>query len=396
MRLRALDGLRGVAAMIVVLHHSALLNAGVSDVYLDPTRPVVPGSFAAIVTRTPLQLLFSGEEAVLIFFVLSGLVVALPPLSRSDFSWLAYYPRRLIRLLLPVAAAVALSLIVISVSLHDPSTAPSGWAAGSSFARIDWYEAIRNVDVLIGGATYDNPLWSLRYELLFSVLLPLYVLVGALIGRRWWALALGLAAAIVVGATVQDPNWVYLPVFMFGTMMAARLADLSSLGRRKPAARGQLVLGIAAVLLGVVLLEARWELTPLRPGSQTVATAAQLLSVLGAALIVVVVVAWAPLGRALEVRPIQWLGRISFSLYLVHVPILIATAWFLRGLAWYWTPVVAIPAALLIAALFTRFVEGPSHRLSQRVGRAVARRLGPGSDQGTTNPPETGTGTETG
>jgi peptidoglycan/LPS O-acetylase OafA/YrhL len=64
------------------------------------------------------------------------------------------------------------------------------------------------------------------------------------------------------------------------------------------------------------------------------------------------------------------------------VPILIATAWFMRGLAWYWTPVVAIPVALLVAALFAQFVEGPSHRLSQRVGRAVERRLGADSEHG--------------
>jgi len=205
--------------------------------------------------------------------------------------------------------------------------------------------------------------------------------VAALIGRWWWALALGAGAAIVVGATVQDPNWVYLPVFLLGTMMAARLSDVGSLGRTL-SARGRVLFGGAALVLGVVLLEARWELTPLRPGSQTLTTAAQLLATFGAALIVLVAVAWPSFARVLELRPIQWLGRISFSLYLVHVPILIATAWFMRSLAWYWTPVVAIPAALLIAALFERFVEGPSHRLSQRVGRAVARRAGPAAGQG--------------
>jgi peptidoglycan/LPS O-acetylase OafA/YrhL len=306
--------------------------------------------------------------------VLSGLAVALPPLNRGDFDWRAYYPRRMIRLLLPVTASIVLAVIVISVSLHDPSTAPSGWAAESSFGGIHWRDATRDLDVLVSSDAYNNPLWSLRYELLFSILLPLYVVVAAFAGRWWWAVTIGAGIAIGAGLLIGDANWVYLPVFLLGTLMAARLAGLQSLGRNRLPPRWRLVLGIALLLLGIALLEARWELTPLRPGSESLMSATQLLSVFGAALIVLVAIAWAPFARFLELRFVQWLGRISFSLYLVHVPILIATAWFLHGIAWYWTPVVAVPVAVLVAVLFARFVEGPSHRLSQRVGRAVARR----------------------
>jgi len=375
-RLRGLDGLRGIAAVIVLLHHCALMNAGVSDVYLDPSLPVAPGSFAAIVTRTPLQLFFSGEEAVLIFFVLSGLVVAIPPLARADFDWTAYYPRRIVRLLLPVAASVLLAVIVISTSLHDPSAAPSTWAAASTFPAIDWHEAVRDVDVLIGTAPYNNALWSLRFELLFSILLPVYVVVAAVAGRWWWAVAFGAAFAIALGAVVGDPFLLYLPIFLLGTIMAAHLSRLPALGVGRIPGRWRGVLGAVALILGVVLLEARWESAPFGTGSRAVASVVQVLEVLGAALIVLVAVAWAPFARFLELRFVQWLGRISFSLYLVHLPILIAVGWFLRAIPWYWTPVVTIPLAVLAAALFARFVEGPSHRLSQRVGRAVTRRLG--------------------
>jgi peptidoglycan/LPS O-acetylase OafA/YrhL len=65
---------------------------------------------------------------------------------------------------------------------------------------------------------------------------------------------------------------------------------------------------------------------------------------------------------------VQWLGRISFSLYLTHDPIVVAVNTLLPiGMAW-WTPVIAIPLALVVAVLFFRFVEAPAHRLAKQVG----------------------------
>jgi peptidoglycan/LPS O-acetylase OafA/YrhL len=203
------------------------------------------------------------------------------------------------------------------------------------------------------------------------------VVIAAQFGRGWWVGIVGVAATIAVGAAVGDDNLLYLPMFLLGTLIAARLPALSDFGSTHLSGRRKAVIAASILLVGVLLLEARWELNPLRPGGDALIAQAHLPAVFGAGLIVLVSVIWTPFAHFLELRIVQWLGRISFSLYLVHVPILIATAWFLRGIAWYWTPVVAIPIALLVATLFTRFIERPSHRLSQWIGRTVARRLPP-------------------
>jgi peptidoglycan/LPS O-acetylase OafA/YrhL len=80
--------------------------------------------------------------------------------------------------------------------------------------------------------------------------------------------------------------------------------------------------------------------------------------------------------RFLERPAVQFLGRISFSLYLVHVPVLVALTYLVGDWNWFLLPPLGIPLVLLVAWLFFRFVEQPTHRFaraaSKRATRAVA------------------------
>lgn len=102
----------------------------------------------------------------------------------------------------------------------------------------------------------------------------------------------------------------------------------------------------------------------------------------GASIVVLLAIHW-PVARGfLESRPSHWLGKRSFSLYLVHEPILIAIVFALGGHPdRTLTLVTAILAALVVADLFHRAVEAPSLRLSRLVGRRDARpiEVAPGS-----------------
>lgn len=79
-RLRELDGLRGLAALIVLFYHISLTYPSLAAPYY--AQPV-EGPLAFALTYTPLHLLRDGRMAVYIFFVLSGLVLALPVLARG-------------------------------------------------------------------------------------------------------------------------------------------------------------------------------------------------------------------------------------------------------------------------------------------------------------------------
>lgn len=124
-RLRSLDGLRGIAALVVLVHHSLLVVPTMAVGYFGARPP--GGTLSWWMTYTPLHLLWEGTEAVYVFFVLSGVVLALPFLRDRHQRWSGYYPRRLLRLYLPVIAAVILGTAIAVISQRRPHDAASLW-----------------------------------------------------------------------------------------------------------------------------------------------------------------------------------------------------------------------------------------------------------------------------
>jgi peptidoglycan/LPS O-acetylase OafA/YrhL len=129
------------------------------------------------------------------------------------------------------------------------------------------------------------------------------------------------------------------------------------------------------LVVGVLALIAYWLIRPFADSHTYFAAGLRSVSMLGAVLIVVVAAMWGPIIRLLSTRIVQWLGRISFSLYLVHVPILMTFNAFLGPKLWWLSAMCTVVIALGVAELFARFIEQPAHRLSQRTGRAFSRRI---------------------
>ncbi|MBW8871389.1 MAG: acyltransferase, partial [Leifsonia sp.] len=89
---------------------------------------------------------------------------------------------------------------------------------------------------------------------------------------------------------------------------------------------------------------------------------------------VVSALGWKPLRAVLETRPIQFSGTISFSLYLVHVPILIFSTYLFADRPWYVGPLFGIPLAVLVAVAFTWLIEKRSHGWSKAAGQWASDR----------------------
>jgi peptidoglycan/LPS O-acetylase OafA/YrhL len=365
-RLRALDGVRGVAAVVVVIYHVSLI-----------ARPFATGGGRAEavwtgVTESPLKLLFAGTEAVLVFFVLSGLVVALPLLRRST-SWAAFFASRLVRLYVPVWGALVFAVALIALVPRREGAVSSGeWIDEANASSVSVGSFLREASLT--PASYDivNTLWSLRWELVFTALLPVAIGVALLVRRSLVALVItGLAAAAttVIGRVLGVDALVYLPVFLLGTLVAVRLDDLLAWARLRPRPLLWSVVGSVSALL----LIASWLARPFAPPRTIVSEVLWGLAGLGALGLVIVAVCSPALDRLLSARVPQWAGRVSFSLYLVHVPVL-ATIAYAVGDRWWWVVgLVGVPLSLVIAELFFRFVERPSHGLARRTGRVVGR-----------------------
>lgn len=370
-RIPALDGLRGIAALVVVIHHCMLTVPELSKSVTDAHAHDV-GSLTWWVTHTPVHLLWDGTEAVFVFFVLSGFVLSLPIAEGRGAAWMAYYPRRLCRLYIPAAAGLVLALLTVAVVARPTHVHDSGWVAMHAAQPHGLAQALRALLLVGGSSVLDTPLWSLKWEVVFSVCLPLYVL-GSRVFQGWWPLkTAGLLALIAIGEDVGSGILLYLPMFALGSLMAFERTRLTTLCAR---IGGKLWCVVAVV--GLLLVNSWWTVYASTSHAHWlvyVAGLARSLSVVGAIMVIGVAMHWSAAGGALNSRPIRWLGKRSFSLYLVHEPILIAIVFSLGGnppLAL--TLALTIPAALVAAELFRRVAEEPALRLSRLIGRWVDR-----------------------
>ncbi|MGY1716408.1 acyltransferase family protein [Geodermatophilus sp. SYSU D01106] len=356
-RYAALDGLRGLAALVVVVHHVLLITPP-----LDGQDGDVP-LWAWSLTHTPLHLLWAGDEAVVLFFVLSGFVLTLPFDREGRPSWLAYYPRRVVRLYLPALVSLGFSLLTMLLVTRRHVEDSSAWL-DAHVLPITLSDVGHDAALLAGTGWYDSPLWSLQWEVAFSLLLPVYLL-----GRRFrhlaWPLAAVAALLSVVGAQVQVDALHHLPVFAVGVFMALGRAQLADLGRRVRGAWWW-VLDVAAVLL----VTGAWTVD--LPG-----TGEGLLPIVGSALTIFLFLEQRGAVRFGSCRPVHWVGVRSFSLYLVHEPIVVAVANALDSSDPRIVLAVSLPLSLLVAALFYRAVERPSHRLANALGRRLGDRPRP-------------------
>lgn len=365
-RIGSLDGLRGVAALVVVVHHILLASwPALADGYFG--RAPRRWSTAWWLFGTPLHIFWAGPEAVIVFFVLSGFVLALPA-ARCGGGWfdLGYYPKRLIRLYLPVWAALVVAVgcreLEPRVKLPGSSIWLQSHAVPMSLHGTLVQASLRDT----GTFALDPVLWSLHWEVLYSVLLPI-ALVPALLTRRRPVIASGIAVAAVfltgLGSTQGDARLTYLPMFVVGSVLAFHWHRLTgAVSPLRSAGRWTLV------VLAVCLLTANYWM-PASVGRGTAAAAAMA----GAVLALMFAMAHP---HPLERRTTSWLGSRSYSLYLVHEPIVVTLAFAMGG-----RPSVplllacALPLALGAAEIFWRTAENPSVRVATAAATATKALL---------------------
>lgn len=361
-RISSLDGLRGLAAGIVLIHHASLI----AQPWLDPAG-------WALLTQSPLKLLLAGSEAVMVFFVLSGLVVALPAL-RPGFSWARYFPARLVRLYVPVIAALGAASLLVHAIPRDASTMPAdSWMQSAQATTVSAGDVLSQMTLMRSTYPIDNVLWSLRWELFFSLLLPVYLWVALRVRRFVVPVAVLTVVLMFVGRATGNAALAYLPVFLLGTLIAVRFPELRARAARPRVRRALPWLAVAAC----TMLIASWLTRPLTAGT-IAADVLWALAGAGAALLVILAVVWPRAQRALDTRPMQWLGRVSFSLYLVHAPILATLCYLFGAEQWWLACLLGLPLSLAVAALFHALVERQAQDLARRagaIGAALAERV---------------------
>ncbi len=330
-----IEGLRGIAVALVVLFHAGL---------------PIPGGFIGVD----------------VFFVISGFLITgllLREHERSGRVSLSNFYARRIRRLLPAATVVLFATLAAAFvfigPLDRPSVMADGAASALSLANIRFALEEGNYFAAISQPSPFLHFWSLSVEEQFYLVWPALLLFAARGRRRWVGAVLVavLAASFAANIYFTDTSigWAFysLPTRAWQLALGGLLAVAgTSFGRlpRLPAAVAGWV-AIAGLVAAAMLINER---TPY-PG----------VAALGPALAAAVLIASGTRSPGpavlLSTSPIRFLGRISYSLYLWHWPILIlvplavGTSFPAEG-----RPVLAL-AAVVTAWASWRFVEEPFH-----------------------------------
>ncbi len=376
-RLRSLDGLRGLAAFVVVVHHTLLTVPNLAESYRGGS---VHGMAARLFAFSPLHLIWSGGEAVILFFVLSGYVLCLPYAQGRTLSFVGYYPKRVARLYIPVFAAVAGAVALRSLFWHP---VPNGsWWLNLHAVRVSASDIVRDSTLVAGaGSPTINVLWSLQWEVIFSLLLPVFLFAIRAIRTRPLLLLGTVFVSGSLGATHPSLPMalLYLPVFALGTWMAIEHRSIGRVAQSVLRGRFHAEAGLVGTAACIALLTLRWTIRGWPPFPPRVAIALEAVTwsstLVGSALAIVLALYHERWQAILQNCVLQWLGARSFSLYLVHEPLVVALAFATKTTRNPWLfALIAISGALIAAEVFWQLVERNAIAFANRVGRYSDQR----------------------
>ena len=362
--IKALSGLRIVAAVWVVLFHFRPL-----------LEQAVPGFRSALA-----PLLDCGAQGVDLFFILSGFVLTWNYLDRmgESFSWrstLHFLWLRLSRVWPVYLVTMHLAALWIIFTLnvgHVPSEAAGSLTAMNyvrQFVLVQlWFAPY------FDGTSWDGPAWSISAEWLAYLLFGALVLVIFRIARAtrargliYLAAAASLPPVVLLMATgLFYTPWSWLPriimQFTAGALVCAAVRKL------QPSDRARTGAGIASLLLAATIIGILYWLdaNPI----PTIYDSAGLVDVLFVPLVLTLAIGAGTLPALLSLRPVVYLGHVSFSLYMVHELVHTTWNWMVlqfelrlgSDLAGKAVLLALFAVALVGAVLLYHFVEEPARK----------------------------------
>jgi peptidoglycan/LPS O-acetylase OafA/YrhL len=362
-RLAGLDGLRGLAALYVVVNHIFLR-----------TFPGYPADHAPFWAGWFIY----GRFAVVVFIVLSGFSLALSPARHGwrldGISRFAY--RRARRILPAYWAALAFSLAVAWLIVPPPGQG----LPGSKSAIVNGL-LVQN---LVLAPSPNRSFWSMAVEAQLYVAFPLLLLMV----RRFGAIAMVATVTLAVATLgIVGPHVSKLDTFVIqsppdlAALFAVGILTAGIVGASRARPWAWLALAAAAPVFAAIWWRGSvWTLdhlywVDLALGPAIVCLLASLASGRPASLL-----------RLLDSRPIRRLGLSSYSLYLLHGPIVIVVydkfvaGRFRHGVsAFALTVALAVPLTIAFARVFAAVFETPFMR--ERTWSWAARRRHPHAKQ---------------
>ena len=370
-RFEELDSLRGLAALAVMVGH-----------FLMVFTPIVQNTSGLgfleyplnLLKYTPLHAVWGGHEAVIMFFLLSGFVLSLPFFHNRQQTYAKYVIKRICRIYIPFLVALFIAIMMREAVYVSKLTDLTSYYNNLWVIPPDSSSIIHHL-LFVGNyntTRYDPILWTLVHEMRISLLFPFIMFA---IVKGGWKIGLPLALALSYGAEVLLANFEtrymtnfvvslhYASFFIVGALLAKYQKELK-------AAFSRLNGWWASLLLVAALCSYSFKWIGYSEDfhEMFMPHRGDWMTAIGASIFIVAAVSSVRLSRQLQRKPLLFLGKISYSLYLYHMIVLLSLIHLLNGeLDTPLIVILAFVASFGAGALSYYFVELPSIRLGKRL-----------------------------
>ena len=371
-----LDSIRGIAALAVVLCHCWLLNS--TDFKTAHYGMASATSVANFLLYCLSKLHESGRSAVMIFFVLSGFVLAYS-LQKKSMPYFSYVIKRVFRFYPAFAFAILASYTMhrfLDPLLSGANVIPRGLNTDSETHDLSLGTLVKHLALwgTTGNRWLDYVIWSLVHEMRISLVFPLILF--SVMRYEWrsilgyWLFSilcsmslLSMTGTVALGYEEDTFAETFLDTGFFAVFFAAGayLALNREWVAHKIAGTATWIRMVLFVAVAYCLLKTNYN------NHSSLGSVVDYLRGIGAIGLISLALGSKKFSKILSHKGFTWLGRISYSLYLIHVVIIyviintVGESWSVLQAS-----IVVIALSLAIGEVMARFIELPFIEMGKR------------------------------
>ncbi|PFE06340.1 acyltransferase [Bacillus cereus] len=370
-RYEEFDSLRGLAALLVMIGHHMMLLPAYENYRYELNSPFIVYLFK----ETPLRLFFSsGNESVILFFVLSGFVLYLS-IHNEKFHYDTYIIKRICRIYIPYVVAISVAIITKMLFIRNDMPYISDWFS-KSWTTTDTLTLLLQHFVFIGEYNtdaYNNVIWSLVHEMRISLVFPFLTFFFIRKRLRYsllWFIVLSFSSTI--GLYFFDPSgsitsvflsFHYITLFFLGALLAKyrSLIFHYAFNMKK-------VVKVALLLIAIICFMYEGMIGEVDFLNNYILR--DYVVSFGVCIVMIMSVASWTFSALLRRKVFVFLGKISYSLYLYHLISLFSVMHlFYDKLPTILIVFLSFSLSFLLSSLGYLFIEKPCINLGRHLTR---------------------------